>query len=465
MSTCVSTYFFIFFLIYLRLIPFLSFSTFLIYILSFSRFLIILYNFLLLTFLFFIFLYFYISVYVCRRKGDQCEQPALLKSVLDSLRAVHHAFNVSSFILSTLCLETPPRLTSDTTSFQLSLSSSAPEKNNNNNSNNNSNNSNNNNNNNSVNRNRSFQNSSGTDLHQNTVLIEDSLRLLLRMWNSTPENNGNENNNNNGNEKKSVNGGFVRDLAFIQTAEIILKQIGSVETLFEPENRPYLIQNGEIRNYPIMNKSTEKHENKLNFTAENYQKIEKVDNNNNNNDDNNNNNNNNKNKNKNNNNTVIKDSNDVEKHVSYSIIPLTVFSASNRLKVLVERIIQKLLFGMLSDHCKVAPLCISIVEKNAILLKYFVTITEDNNNNSDNSENENENDEDDDYNSGYERDTIEPGPKIPQKIEKLSEKVMEWKRNKFEKLVEILRKNRNHWHPQVKIASGKLFDTLLNYLE
>ena len=82
-----------------------------------------------------IFLYFYISVYVCRRKGDQCEQPALLKSVLDSLRAVHHAFNVSSFILSTLCLETPPRLTSDTTSFQLSLSSSAKNNNNNNNNN------------------------------------------------------------------------------------------------------------------------------------------------------------------------------------------------------------------------------------------------------------------------------------------------------------------------------------------
>jgi hypothetical protein len=337
---------------------------------------------------------------------------------------------VSSFILSTLSLESPPLSSSDSTSSHLSLSPFSSENNkyNSNNTNNNG-----------ISRNRSFQNPDNSDLHQNTVLIEDSLRLLLRMWNCTPENNGNEdnycnskNNNDYGNVKKSVNGGFVRDLAFIQTAEIILKQIGSVETMFEPENKPYFFQNSEIKNHPITNKLSENNKNTSDFTAGNNQTVENRE----------------------------EDGNS-EKHVSYSVIPITVFSASKRLKVLVERIIQKLLSGMLSDHCKVSPLCISIVEKNAILLKYFVTITEENNGNN----SENDSNEDDDYYSGYERDTIEPVPKIPQKVEKLSEKVMDWKRNKFEKLVEILRKNRNHWHPQVKIASGKLFDTLLNYLE
>jgi hypothetical protein len=394
--------------------------------------------------LFLVFLYSSYPTFLCRRKGDQCEQPALLKCILDCLKAVHHAFNVSSFILSTLSLESPPLSSSDSSSFHLSLSPFSSEKNkinnNNNNYNNNNNDSNNtNNNNNGINRNRSFQNPDNSDLHQNTVLIEDSLRLLLRMWNCTPENNGNEddncnskNNNSYGNVKKSVNGGFVRDLAFIQTAEIILKQIGSVETMFESENKPYLFQNSEIKNHPTTNKSSENNENISDFTAGNKQIAENRE-----------------------------EYGNSEKHVSYSVIPISVFSASKRLKVLVERIIQKLLSGMLSDHCKVSPLCISIVEKNAILLKYFVTITEENNGNN----SENDSNEDDDYNSGYERDTIEPVPKIPQKVEKLSEKVMEWKRNKFEKLVEILRKNRNHWHPQVKIASGKLFDTLLNYLE
>ena len=129
-----------------------------------------------------------------------------------------------------------------------------------------------------------------TVVEQNTVLIEDSLRLLLRIWNYSAANrcrqdnnidNDNDNDCNDSNNKKTHNnekndrsyvysdkirksknreveednnnlstgGNFVRDLAFIQTTEIVLNQIGSLEILFvktEKKNKFQFCENNDI---------------------------------------------------------------------------------------------------------------------------------------------------------------------------------------------------------------------------
>ena len=161
------------------------------------------------------------------------------------------------------------------------------------------------------------------------------------------------------------------------------------------------------------------------------------DNNNNNNDENNNDNNNNNNNNNDNNNS---------NHSSYKTIPAKLFLTNkNRFKVLIERVINKLLIGMLSMHSKVASQCLSVVENNSILLKYFVTI------NSDNDEDDNDDNINKNENSA--------------KTVVLSDELINWKQDRFDKLVDVLRRNRLHWHPHVKNASALLFDILLNYLE
>ena len=327
-------------------------------------------------------------------------------------------------------------------------------------------------------------------IEQNTVLIEDSLRILLRIWNYSAvsrsrhedDNNNYNNNNNNNNKNKntpnndnnddndknvynkndkiqkskireeennnfSTGGNFVRDLAFIQTAEIVLNQIGSLEILFQKSEKK-----NDFQNLKNVEKVCSKDENKENTKMANSSL----------------------------NSTSTSTSSSrtsEETHEECSeecsrskFLPSSLFLSQVRIKVLVDRIIQKLLNGMSSNHCKVASLCLTIASKNEILLKYFVTVPTDDN------ENESEND---DYNDGY-HDSIEASQKTfkdnnnndnndnNQAINNIttqSDDLINWKQDKFDRLVDVLRKNRTHWHPTVKATSGHLFDTLLNYLE
>ena len=332
-------------------------------------------------------------------------------------------------------------------------------------------------------------------VEQNTVLIEDSLRLLLRIWNYSAanrcrqeDNNNNDDNNdcNNSNNNKTHNnrnnvhndkmrksknreveednnnlstgGNFVRDLAFIQTTEIVLNQIGSLEILFVKTEKKNKFQFGENNDEKCGENNGNKENTELmnNITASLRTVEEKV-----------------------------KECS-AESSLT-NILPSSLFQTQIRIRVLVDRIIQKLLNGMSSNHCKIALLCLNIASKQEILLKYFVTIPVnnddddyddyDNDRNRDRNGSEQYNNKYDNYNDVDCHDSIEAihiHKKIPQKdnnkkeidsITAPSDDLINWKQDKFDRLVEVLRKNRNHWHPNVKALSGELFDTLLNYLE
>jgi hypothetical protein len=337
-----------------------------------------------------------------------------------------------------------------------------------------------------------------TVVEQNTVLIEDSLRLLLRIWNYSAanrcrqeDNNDNNNNNDNINSnnnnthnnenndrhnvyndkiKKSKNreveeennnlstgGNFVRDLAFIQTTEIVLSQIGSLEILFvKTENKDkFQFRENNDEKCGGNNGNKENTEMKNNITASLCTVEERV-----------------------------KECS-AESSVK-NILPSSLFQTQIRIRVLVDRIIQKLLNGMSSNHCKIALLCLNIASKQEILLKYFVTIPVndddydydyDDDRNRDRNESEQYNNKNDNNYNVDCYDSIEAihiHKKSPKKdsnkkeidsITAPSDDLINWKQDKFDRLVEVLRKNRNHWHPNVKALSGELFDTLLNYLE
>ena len=131
----------------------------------------------------------------------------------------------------------------------------------------------------------------------------------------------------------------------------------------------------------------------------------------------------------------------------------------NRLKILIERLIQKLLNGMLSLHSKVATQCFSIIEKNSILLRYFVDLNNNNESDDDNTNNNNNNNNSNDINDDNNIKMYDA------KIVILSDELISWKQDRLDQLIEVLRKNRNHWHPNIVNSSALLFDRLLNYLE
>ena len=332
-------------------------------------------------------------------------------------------------------------------------------------------------------------------------MIEDSLRILLRIWNYSAasrskyeddnndifdnnniKNNNNSNTLNNDNNDKNVRnenkkirksktrmeennnlstgGNFVRDLAFIQTAEIVLNQIGSLEILFRKFVKKYEFQN--LKNFENVCSNDENKENTrmINISSTSTSTAT----------------------------STSTSTSALSSHTSEEtrgerseecaqnkFLPSSLFSSQVRIKVLVDRIIQKLLNGMSSNHCKIALLCLTIVSKNEILLKYFVTVPIDD------RENENEDNDDEDYDDGY-HDSIESSQKTfrsnnndknnknnnNQSLKNVispSDDLTNWKQDKFDRLVDVLRKNRTHWHPTVKATSGHLFDTLLNYLE
>ena len=118
---------------------------------------------------------------------------------------------------------------------------------------------------------------------------------------------------------------------------------------------------------------------------------------------------------------------------------------------------RKLLTGMGSMHSKVATQCISTVKSNGILLKYFITIGSGSGSGSDN----------DDYmnDSNDNSSSSSSGRPINGSSSRDAELLLQWKKDMLDRLVEVLRRNRNHWHPAVKRLSGELFDTLLNHLE
>ena len=339
------------------------------------------------------------------RKGDHADQPVLLRSVLDCLKSVHRSYSVSCYIITSLHSAIGTS-TSNSTSLSTPLStsfspfSSSNERNN-----------------------ISNKSSNTENIPESSPykLIEDSLRLLLQSWNHSTDDEFNRQNDQfdtSSNSEKDLSGGnkngplggskngplggnYVREVAMIQTAEIILNRIDNLEIMFSNN-----------------------------------------DNNNNNNNNNNSNNNNKKNYSSNNNNND-NNNNCNHNHSSYQSIPSNLFLTNkNRYKILIERVIHKLLNGMVSMHSKVASQCLSVVENNSVLLKYFVTINNDNDEDDDNNKNENS-----------------------AKMVVLSDELINWKQDRFDKLVEVLRRNRLHWHPNVKNASALLFDTLLNYLE
>ena len=288
-------------------------------------------------------------------------------------------------------------------------------------------------------------------------LVEDSLRLLLQSWNHSTDDEFNRRNDHfdtSCNSEKDLSGGtknsplggskngplggnYVREVAMIQTAEIILNGIDNLEIMFS---------NNNDNNYK--NNSNNNNNNDNNYKNNNNNNINCNNNNDNNNNNNNNNHNNNNHHNINsdnydNNQNPNQNQNFNQNHSSYQSIPSKLFLTNkNRYKVLIERVIHKLLNGMVSMHSKVASQCLSVVENNSVLLKYFVTINNDN--------------DEDDYNNKNENSA---------KIVVLSDELINWKQDRFDKLVEVLRRNRLHWHPNVKNASALLFDILLNYLE
>jgi hypothetical protein len=115
------------------------------------------------------------------------------------------------------------------------------------------------------------------------------------------------------------------------------------------------------------------------------------------------------------------DGNIDNKNQNSKIIP-NLYNSNSKIKILVERLLYKFMNECLSEHSKISCLCISIIENNNILLKYFISVNPD-----------------------------------------TGDRINIWKEKQFDKLIEILRKNRNHWHPMVKSASGRLFDIILNY--
>ena len=131
-----------------------------------------------------------------------------------------------------------------------------------------------------------------------------------------------------------------------------------------------------------------------------------------------------------------------------------------RVKILLSRVLFRLLRGTESLHSKVACQCLSVIEDKSVLERYFVPklpLNDNNNNNNNNSEEEHS------KNSNLNKPSSS-SCSWDSEVEVLPV-VMEWKEQQTEKLVESLRRNRNHWHPAVKTASGRLFDTILNYLE
>ena len=291
-------------------------------------------------------------------------------------------------------------------------------------------------------------------------LIEDSLRLLLKSWShsvdnkcNTQDDNNNNNNNNNNKSKKSILGGnYVREVALIQTAEIILNQVDNLQMMFSNDDNSC--------NNSDSNSSNSGNDNSNNEYDHNCNKNSNNDDNNNN-DNNTANNNNTKNNNydNNDNNNNNSNNNNNNCHSSYLLLPPSMFlKRKNRLKILIERLIQKLLNGMLSLHSKVATQCFSIIEKNSILLRYFVDLNNNNesdDDNNNNNNNNNSNDINDDNNIKM----------YNAKIVILSDELISWKQDRLDQLIEVLRKNRNHWHPNIVNSSALLFDRLLNYLE
>ena len=294
-------------------------------------------------------------------------------------------------------------------------------------------------------------------------LIEDSLRLLLKSWshsvdnecNTQDDNNNNNNNNNDNNNNKSkksiLGGNYVREVALIQTAEIILNQVDNLQMMFSNDDNSC--------NNSDSNSSNSGNDNSNNEYDHNCNKNSNNDDNNNN-DNNTANNNNTKNNNyDNNDNNNDSNNNNNNCHSSYLLLPPSMFlKRKNRLKILIERLIQKLLNGMLSLHSKVATQCFSIIEKNSILLRYFVDLNNNNesdDDNNNNNNNNNSNDINDDNNIKM----------YNAKIVILSDELISWKQDRLDQLIEVLRKNRNHWHPNIVNSSALLFDRLLNYLE
>ena len=338
-----------------------------------------------------------------------------------------------------------------------------------------------------------------TDLQQNTVFIEDSLRSLLRIWNYNVENdskfekvskaennkteycNGNrdykenrmlnydfcnnsnddkneddytkkrcsndmnninnsKNNNNSIKTNASTGGNHVRDLAFIQAAEIILNQIQNLEIMFHENKQKSGFSNyGNCGNHGFSSCDFNCNVESINcnMKSETMNEIDQ-----------------NAHVNKKDKEEIL-DMNKIKEHISYNLIPSSIFSRPVKFRVLIERVLQKILTGMLSYHCKIACMCLAMIDKREILMKYFVTITDDNCDNSDNENNFNE----------YSGESVEYESKKDRIIDRISDKLSDWKQTQLDKLVEVLRKNRNHWHPSVKSASGQLFDKLLNYLE
>ena len=299
-------------------------------------------------------------------------------------------------------------------------------------------------------------------------LLEESLCLLLRTWthNSTyihdtnthtdnnfqnSNKNSNKNLNNHQNTNKNLNdnyydndndncgdncrdknmserggkngvlgGNFVRDVAMIHVAEILLNQINDLEIMFTTENDNNINNIDNIDNNYNDNHNNNDYENNYDYenkenNENNSNKIDKI--------------------------KDIHDNENTKPHTSFLLLPSSIFKKNkNRCKKYIERILQKLLYGMFSMHSKIATQSISVLQNNSILLKYFVTVNSD-------------------------IETIEQEHGNRSKTVIFSEELLNWRQDQLDKLVEILRKNRNHWHPIVKDSSAEFFDILLNYLE
>ena len=234
-----------------------------------------------------------------------------------------------------------------------------------------------------------------------------------------------------------LGGNFVRDVAMIHVAEILLNQINDLEIMFTAENDNNNNNNdNENSNNYNDNINNDNNDNNNNYNDNNY----------NNNDYENNNHYENNENNENNSDKIdkiksIHDNENTKPHTSFLLLPSSIFKKNkNRCKKYIERILQKLLYGMFSMHSKIATQSISVLQNNSILLKYFVTVNSD-------------------------IETIEQEHGNRSKTVIFSEELLNWRQDQLDKLVEILRKNRNHWHPIVKDSSAEFFDILLNYLE
>jgi hypothetical protein len=150
-------------------------------------------------------------------------------------------------------------------------------------------------------------------------------------------------------------------------------------------------------------------------------------------------------------------------------------SRSPRLLILVNRAVRRLLGpqGMESLHNKVACQCIALVQAPEILEALFVVPRSRSKRRSSSMWSDDDygdhsgSDGDDGYGSGNDSNAYEDaegdGDADPEESRSRGA-YNAWKQGNLEALVEVLRKNRRHWHPAVKSASASLYDTLIDYL-